>query len=41
MVIVNVWGCDLGGFVEEVKGNIVVNVNILVGYWFDFGGIFE
>ncbi|MGB3624150.1 MAG: CusA/CzcA family heavy metal efflux RND transporter, partial [Ketobacter sp.] len=41
VVTANVRGRDLGGFVEEVKGNIAANVNIPAGYWLDFGGTFE
>ncbi len=41
VVIANVRGRDLGGFVAELRQHIDANVEIPAGYWVDYGGTFE
>lgn len=41
VITANVRDRDLGGFVEEVKESIDMNVDIPSGYWVDYGGTFE
>ena len=41
VVTANVRERDLGSFVEEVRENVVSNVDIPPGYWLEYGGTFE
>jgi cobalt-zinc-cadmium resistance protein CzcA len=41
VVMVNVRGRDLGGFVEDARQRIAENVDLPDGYWLDYGGTFE
>ena len=41
VVTANVRDRDLGGFVEEAQARIAQEVNLLDGYWLDYGGTFE
>ena len=41
VVTANVRGRDLGSFVEDVKQQILMDVQIPPGYWLDYGGTFE
>lgn len=40
-ITANVRGRDLGGFVQEVKQELLAKVDIPAGYWLGFGGTFE
>ena len=41
VITANVRDRDLGGFVDEVKDRINMNIDIPSGYWVDYGGTFE
>jgi cobalt-zinc-cadmium resistance protein CzcA len=41
VVTANVRGRDLGGFVEEAREKIQLEVDLPAGYWLEYGGTFE
>ncbi|MDZ7791055.1 MAG: CusA/CzcA family heavy metal efflux RND transporter [Xanthomonadales bacterium] len=41
VVMANVRGRDLGGFVEDARQRIADEVDLPAGYWLDYGGTFE
>ena len=41
VVTANVRDRDLGGFVEELQGRVLAEVELPSGYWIDYGGTFE
>ena len=41
VVTANVWGRDLGSFVQEVRQKVGTEVEVPPGYWITYGGTFE